>query len=177
MFIWDTSNGFIVTSMSIVPQTMAEAPKCAVWGGFVKDVKLRATARYQFAISGSKKLTVWSLCPSSGQMDYEQFSTGAFIRDYICLTFSKPSEEYLFAGTSSGDFCCFQVKNKILVFTQNVCAQGVVCIVAVTDDKICVGGGDGTLALFHVDGKFCQELFKIKLFGSIHGLSSSEDGV
>ena len=41
------------------------------------------------------------------------------------MTFSKPSEEYLFCGTPSGDFCCFQIKNKILVFTQNVCAQGI----------------------------------------------------
>jgi len=33
------------------------------------------------------------------------------------LCFSKPDEQYLFAGTTSGDFCCFQVKNRLLVFT------------------------------------------------------------
>ena len=40
-----------------------------------------------------------------------------------------------------------------------------------------VGGGDGTLALFHVDGKFCQELLKTQLAGSISGLTVSNDGV
>jgi len=29
------------------------------WGGFAKDVKLRPTSKYQFAISGAKKLTLW----------------------------------------------------------------------------------------------------------------------
>lgn len=65
------------------------------------------------------------------------------MRDYSCIEFSKPNEEFMFAGTTSGDFCSFQVKNKLLVFTQNVCAQGIKRIVAVTHDKICVGGGDG----------------------------------
>ena len=73
----------------------------------MKDVKLRPTNKYQFAMSGSKKLTLWALDPSTGQLESELISTGSFIRDYICLAFSKPSEEYLYAGTSSGDFCCF----------------------------------------------------------------------
>jgi cilia- and flagella-associated protein 52 len=65
------------------------------------------------------------------------------VRDYTCMTFSKPNEEFLFAGTKSGDFCSFQVKNKMFVFAQSVCAQGIKAIQAVTGDKICVGGGDG----------------------------------
>ncbi len=40
-----------------------------------------------------------------------------------------------------------------------------------------MGGGDGTLALYHVDGKFCQELLKTQLAGSISGLTCSPDGV
>ena len=93
------------------------------------------------------------------------------------MTFSKPSEEFLFAGTYSGDFTCIQVKNRLLVFTQNVCAQGIRCIQAVTSDKICVGGGDGQIVLFHVDGNFCQALLKTQLYGAIHGLSTSTDGI
>jgi hypothetical protein len=106
-------------------------------------------------MSGAKKLNVWSLDPSNGQLQPELINTGTFVRDYSCLAFSKPTEEFLFAGTQSGDFCCFQVKNKILVFTQNVCAQGIKCIQAVTSDKICVSGGDGQIVLFHVDQNFC----------------------
>ncbi len=109
----------------------------------MKDVKLRPTSKYQFAMSGSKKLVLWNLDPSTGQCTSELINTGAFLRDYSCMVFSKPNEEFLFAGTNSGDFTCIQVKNKLLVFTQNVCAQGIRCIQAVTHDKICVGGGDG----------------------------------
>ena len=102
-------------------------------------------------MSGSKKLTLWQVDPVNGACTSELVNTGAFMRDYSCMAFSKPTEEFLFAGTLSGDFCSFQVKNKLLVFTQNVCAQGIKCIQAVTNDKICVGGGDGQIVLFHVD--------------------------
>jgi WD40 repeat protein len=68
MFIWDTSNGFIISSINLMPTIMTEAPRCIKWGGFVKDVKLRATGKYQFAVSGSKKLSLWNLDPSTGQV-------------------------------------------------------------------------------------------------------------
>lgn len=177
MFIWDTSNGYIVTSMHLVPTLLSESPSCISFGGFIKDVKLRPTTNYQIATSGSKKLMIWSLDPSTGALEYELVSTGTFLREYICFVFSKPNEQYLFAGTKSGDFVSFQIKHKLLVFVQNVCAQGVTCITAVAEDKICCGGGDGTLALYHVDGKFCQELLKTTLAGGISGLSTSEDGI
>lgn len=151
LFIWDTTNGFIVSKVQLVPTIYTEAPRCLKWGGFQKDIKLRNTAKYQFAMSGAKRLNLWSLDASNGQVEPELVNTGTFVRDYSCLAFSKPAEEFLFAGTLSGDFCCFQVKNKIMVFTQNVCAQGIKCIQAVTNDKICVGGGDGQIVLFHVD--------------------------
>lgn len=47
----------------------------------------------------------------------------------------------------------------------------------VTNDKIAVSGGDGTIALFHVDGNFCQSLLKTQIFGSVNGLSVSKDGI
>jgi hypothetical protein len=28
-------------------------------------------------------------------------------RDYTCMTYSKNNEDYLFAGTASGDICSF----------------------------------------------------------------------
>lgn len=50
-------------------------------------------------MSGSKKLVMGSLEPSTGQLSTELVNTGAFMRDYICLEFSKPTEEFLYAGT------------------------------------------------------------------------------
>ncbi len=83
LFIWDTSNGYIVTSMQLLPTVISESPSCISFGGFIKDVKLRETGNYQFATSGSKKLMLWSLEPSTGNLEYELVSTGTFIREYI----------------------------------------------------------------------------------------------
>lgn len=48
---------------------------------------------------------------------------------------------------------------------------------AVTSDKICVGGGDGQVVLFHVDQNFCQALLKTQVFGSVQSLAASLDGL
>ena len=93
------SNGHIVSRVNVIPSIFSEAPKFIRWGGFVKDVKLRPTSKYQLAMSGAKKLVMAQLEPSTGQVTTELVNTGSFIRDYICLEFSKPSEEFLFAGT------------------------------------------------------------------------------
>lgn len=66
------------------------------------------------------------------------------------MTFSKNHEDYLFAGSESGDLIGFQVKTKSLAFNINACAKGVQTIKAVTVDKIVIGGGDGQIILFSV---------------------------
>lgn len=71
MFIWDTTNGYIVASKQIVPHMVSEAPLSIKFGGFVKDVKLRDTTNYQFSVSSSSKLMMWSLEPSNGNLEVE----------------------------------------------------------------------------------------------------------
>ena len=66
LFIWNTSNGHIVANINVIPIIFAEAPKYVKWGGFVKDIKLRPTSKYQFAMSGSKKLVISQLDPTTG---------------------------------------------------------------------------------------------------------------
>jgi hypothetical protein len=73
----------------------------------VKDIKLRDTDKYQFSVSGSKKLTLWQLDATLGTVNYEVMQTGSMVRDYSCMTFSKPNQEFLFVGTKSGDFCSY----------------------------------------------------------------------
>jgi len=89
MFIWNMANGHIVAQMPLIPSVFAEAPRCVAWGGMVKDVKLRLTTNYQFAVSGAKKMTLWQLVPQTGQLLSEIISTGTHVRDYICMAFSK----------------------------------------------------------------------------------------
>ena len=112
MFIWNMTNGHIVAQMPLCPTVFTEAPKCIAWGGMVKDVKLRQTINYQFAISGAKKMILWQLVPATGQLLSEIINTGSHVRDYICMSFSKNQEDYLLAGTASGDLCGFHVKSK-----------------------------------------------------------------
>ena len=66
LFIWNTSNGHIVSSLPLSPSVFTENTKCLSWGGYVKDVKGRPTLNYQFAVSGQKKMTLWQLNPATG---------------------------------------------------------------------------------------------------------------
>ena len=177
MFIWNMANGHIVAQMPLVPSVFAEAPRCVAWGGMVKDVKLRQTTNYQFAISGAKKMTLWQLVPATGQLLSEIINTGTHVRDYICMAFSKAQEDYLFAGTASGDLCGFHVKTKMLVFCLNLCAMGVRTIRAITADRVVVGGGDGQVFQVAINGRNSAVATKTQFYGAIHGLSPSPDGL
>ena len=46
------------------------------------------------------------------------------VRDYICMDFSKNNQDYLYLGTSSGDFLAIQIKNKGLSALVTVASQG-----------------------------------------------------
>tara|TARA_B110000503_G_C7010740_1_gene355564 strand:- start:303 stop:467 length:165 start_codon:yes stop_codon:yes gene_type:complete len=50
IYIWDTSNGYIVAKHILTPDPLS----CMRWGGFVKDIKGRNTDRYQLATAGNK---------------------------------------------------------------------------------------------------------------------------
>ena len=148
LFIWNTTNGHIVSSLMIIPSVFSEAPRCLIWGGFAKDYKQRNTTDYQFAIAGTNKMTMWQLNPYTGKATPDLINTGTLKRDYTCMTYSKNNEDYLFAGTASGDLCSFQVKSKGLSLTLNASALGIKTIRAVSVDRVVVGGGDGQIILF-----------------------------
>lgn len=113
----------------------------------------------------------------TGHLTMELINTGTFVRDYTCMTFSKNNEDFLFAGTSSGDLIGFQTKTKAMAFSINFCAMGVRTIQAVSADRIIAGGGDGQVVLFKTNGKDTVQSQKIQIFGAIHGLSVSPDGL
>lgn len=75
------------------------------------------------------------------------------MREYVCMAFSKNAEDYLYAGTSSGDVCGFHVKTKMLVFTLNICALGAKTICAINPNQLVVGGGDGFIIKLDLNGK------------------------
>ncbi len=104
-------------------------------------------------------------------------SSGSLSRSYTSIAFSKPDQKYMFIGTTSGDFCSFQLKNKILVFTQAVCSGGVTAITVINERMVAVGGGDATLAVYSVQDNICEEAYRIQLTGGINSLDESPDGV
>lgn len=172
IFVWDMFTGNIVSSCSLFPSTTVYM----TWGGMLKDHKNSPTDNYLFANCGENMLCVWKLDPFKGLMEKEIIQTGNFLRDYTCIVFSK-DEKYLFAGTSSGDVINFIVKNKSMVFSKIICAGGITAIAAIDNNQIIVGGGDGSLVLLYIEGPHCEELARIKLYGSIFSLSTSTDGV
>lgn len=90
MFLWDTANGYIISSKVVSPTLMAESPVSVCSGGMVKDVKLRDTNQYQFVTSGSAKLYMWALDPPTGSLNETIIPTGSYVRNYISFAFSKP---------------------------------------------------------------------------------------
>ena len=93
------------------------------------------------------------------------------------MAFSKAQEDYLFAGTASGDLCGFHVKTKMLVFCLNLCAMGVRTIQAIAADRVVVGGGDGQVFQVAINGRNSAVATKTQFYGAINGLSASPDGL
>lgn len=80
-------------------------------------------------------------------------SAGNLVRDYTCLSFSKNNQDYLFAGTTSGDVCGFLVKQRALVFQINLCSLGIRTILSVGQNRVICGGGDGQILALNVNGR------------------------
>jgi len=68
------------------------------------------------------------------------------------MAFSKNAEDYLVAGTASGDVAGFHVKSRQLVFSLNVCALGVRTIKAISPTHFVCGGGDGQVFSIGLNG-------------------------
>jgi len=169
MFVWDCSTGCIVASTQLDPSPTI----CVKFGGFVKDASGRPTSNYQFVTAGSKKLVYWLLNPFTGEVQSEVLNTKSAVREFWSLDFTPAGERYLFAGTASGDFFMFDMRSLNLVCTATVCSRGVRSLVALTEESLLVGGGDGSLSIWHVQSSRCFEMNKINLVGSISGLSPS----
>lgn len=145
---------------------------CVAWGGFAKDIKGRDTAFYQFATAGNKQIFIWKFDVLQGVFENEFINTGSTIREYQCIEFSKNKEDYLYAGTSSGDFLVFQMKNKVLSFIIMVAPLGVTSIRSLTPTSIIVGCGNGCISYFRTDGNKLVSTQKNQVIGKVVAFSS-----
>ena len=56
-------------------------------------------------------MCLWNLDPYKGLLRHKLINTGNIIREYLCVDFSKNHEDYLFVGTTTGDFLVFSLRN------------------------------------------------------------------
>jgi len=170
IFIWDMSNGHIVTVSNANPSPCITA----VWGGMVRNVKRRDTGHYQLATAGNKQLALWSIDPIKGEMESTKVAAegrGSQVRDFTTIAFSEDLET-LYAGTSSGDFVVVNIKQKAMNMTIPATRQGVRSLLTSSQGML-VGGGDGTVTLF--DAHSMHDINQTNVGGPVISLCYSPD--
>ena len=184
--VWDLQTGCIVANISYVAKLDTTRPKpidCACWGGRRKDIKRRDTATFQLATGGEGALKLWTFDPATGMLTFDICTTGVS-RNFTAVCFSN-DREYLYAGSTSGDFMVVHTKQRVMHSVTTACS-GPVRVLAtlpgsVQDqrDRLIVGGGDGTVGVFIGDSRAFQLLACIGVEGGVSALnpmSISEDG-
>lgn len=168
LFVWDLQNGNIISTQQKMPFEVHDV----AWGGMHRDVKRRDTSNYLFVVVGKKSVLFYVLNPNTGEMTSHpiDYST-PMARDYTCVQFSK-DREFVFAGTTSGDFIVIHVKAFRVIQCVQACACGVQSILAFSNG-LYVGGGDGSVLFFDHSYTDCA---KAQLQGPVNALSISQDG-
>ncbi|KAL9645919.1 hypothetical protein ABK040_001028 [Willaertia magna] len=169
LLIWNVETGDLVAGCALPKTTIAENKILVSFGGMVRDIKRRETDKYLLATCSSSQIILWSLDPFKGILEYEKVNIGSFIREYTCIQFDLFGE-YLYLGSTSGDLSFVQVKHKRLFSNPlKICSSGVLSLCNTQDNKLLIGGGDGTLSLF--DGENVIKKSKISKCGGIISLS------
>ena len=175
--IWDVSSGQIVASTPVGTTEM----KTVAWGGAAKDIKRRATSDYILATAGADGVALlWLLNPYTASLTSKKFNTGArpCVRNYTCSQFSADGD-WLFCGSSTGDFTTFNVRSVGLKALTACCGGGVLSISVAGDDNIIVGGGDGTLTAFSTRDEekvAWVDMWKGSFNGAVTSVSRVADG-
>ena len=157
--IWDLSTGGIVAKSSRLPD-----PVCAVrFGGWVLDMKRRATSLYQFITAGRGGLSVWALEPRTGRLGRDDVGpAGAPVRDYISAEVQaqqSPSAPNSMAhaclGTTSGDIVIVDITARAIRHVVSVAGGAVtsICLTCSTSSQptlIAAGTADGSVVVLQL---------------------------
>jgi WD40 repeat protein len=193
--VFDLKTGQLV-AFTELPRAIG-AVSAAEWGGYAKDIKRRDTDKYQFATVG-EQVTMWLLDPYSGALTVEAADSKRNVRQCTCATFlylpdaagrEGLVDEFLVAGTLSGDFVSYLVKpNKtstggapVASFVSAVKAfhGGVFALASnrVDQSLLAVGAGDGSLGLFsYTERDGWIDVDGTRLAGAVHNVAFSADG-
>ena len=161
--MWDINTGNYITFDKSPVYSKAT---CLSSGGFWTDVKGLNTDFYQCAMGtndSDSKCALWMLKvdPFAGKIEKLPLPATMNRREYSAIAWS-PDGRFMFAGTTSGEFCCCikQAKKqefKIGTYT-TVCRLGVQsirCVPSGDSYLIVTGGGDGSVMVWrpYIQGK------------------------
>mmetsp|Transcript_6964 Transcript_6964/g.10193 ORF Transcript_6964/g.10193 Transcript_6964/m.10193 type:complete len:635 (+) Transcript_6964:20-1924(+) len=156
VLVWDMSSGYIVASAHLpVKQTTSQKSNDGnkvkiAWGGNTRDIKRRKTGNYQFATAINKsELILWTLDPYKGALTSKNINTQGYVRVYTALAFDTASNEYIIAGSTSGDISIASTRTHNIVMNTPVCHNGVRTINMIKEKDemkgMVIGGGDGKM--------------------------------
>lgn len=184
LFVWDMASGMMTGQSTAVEKTDSQDICCAVFGGFLKNIKRRDTHNYMFITAGKRCIRLWALDPHTGEWVHqgETLNSISHVRDYTCISFS-PDKRFVFVGSTTGDVTAFDTRAKALADSKQICQGGVDSLLVLpTRDEgrylIMVGGGNGDLVKVSAEGakmSFIQN-GSIHVQGGITSLSLSGDG-
>lgn len=89
-------------------------------------------------------------------------------------TFSLVNGDMLLAGTSGGEICIFSIYSRIYRATMPISSNGLMSI-ALTDEFIFVGGGDGKVKKMSIAGGKWNLTHEAQLDSKVMSLSVSND--
>lgn len=170
MFVWDIATGCINASTTMQPLPT----NIVAFGGMVKNIKRRATTNYLISTAGDGKVFLWSLNPFSGELASVQVATSSYKREYTCFLFSE-DREWLYAGTTTGDFACISIKSRSLLSFVTVCSGGVLSLTSPGKNRLVASGGDGTVKTFVGEGKEWLDEGSVRVDGMAQNVSASGD--
>ena len=177
LVVWEVASGNIVASTGV-----GDTPMTAVaWGGNAKDIKRRHTTDYILATAGKSGTAIlWLLNPYTSTLTGTKFNTGArpCIRDYTCAQFSADGD-WLFCGSSTGDFTTFNIRSCGLKALTPCCGGGVLSISVSGNDSILVGGGDGSMTEYSTrdeEKEAWVDMWKGQFNGAVSSVSRAADG-
>ena len=144
----------------------------------VKNVKRRDTDQYQLATAGNGHVSFWALDPKSGSLAPTKVTmSSAMSRDFTSLLFTA-DREWLYAGTTSGEVACINVKTQVLQHTVHACGNGVTALAEVDiagRSGIAAAGGDGSVTVLSGYGKDLVDFARVNMAGAVRSLSPSPD--
>ncbi len=171
VIIWDTNDG-----SAIYTRVFEQVPMFLSWGDILTDKNPKHPS-YIIVTGFTSQVNINTLEYDISSLQYFlkegscQLPNTGLIRQY---TFSVVNGDMLMAGTQGGEVCLFSIYSQIYRATMPLSSNGLLSI-ALMDDKIFVGGGDGKIRKLSTSGGKWNLTHEAQLDGKVTSLALSAD--